>query len=64
VTDELTYTANGTGHTVWRGGKSIGTVRRSGLYWHAYTTAGEAVHGTFGSMSGAGRRLAEREDGK
>jgi hypothetical protein len=63
MTDELIYTANGNGYTVWRDGAQIGKVRRHGLYWHAYTMTDVYVRGTFMSMTAAGRRAAEHNQG-
>lgn len=59
MSEALSYTNNGGGiHTVWRDGNPIGTVRKRGMYYLPYTTAGRPVHGTFMSMSAAGARLA------
>lgn len=61
--DDLSYTATGDGHAVWRDGVRLGTVRKRGMYWHAYTTAGEYIRGTFGTMSAAGRRVEQHQEG-
>lgn len=58
---EPTYTNDGNGHTVRIGGRAIGRVRKSGMYWHAYKMTGENVRGTFLSMSAAGQRLVDRD---
>lgn len=58
---ELTYAPIGGGrYTVLRDGQAIGRVGRLGMYWHAYELDGTPIHGTFGAMSAAGKRLAER----
>lgn len=57
--NELTYTNTGDGHTVRRGGKRLGQVRKLGMRWLAYNLAGGLIPGTFGSMSEAGDQVAD-----
>jgi len=60
---ELSYAATGDGYAVYRDGKRLGTVRQRGMCWHAYTTAGDYIRGTFGTMSAAGRRVELHQEG-
>jgi hypothetical protein len=61
--DRLSYAATGDGYAVYRGGKRLGSVRQRGMYWHAYTPTGEYIRGTFLSMSAAGRRVVQHQEG-
>lgn len=56
---DLSYVNTGNGHAVYLGSRRIGRVHQRGLYWVAYGESGELIHGTFGSMSAAGQRVAD-----